>query len=397
MTTTYFDHDDPRTQKVFVKDPFVYGMMKNFFFNTGMMSIGADANGIVHVNKDLLVKKGDTVQFDLYNPLIGDGVGDRQKLKEHTERLIVDSMGIQVHELGHAVEADSPISEQRTATNTEVVAQRKLMEWMSKHWEFGIRQSVCGLYNKNTDITIINEKEPSTNRIWYGGGQAAGGVKGSFANDKLLSEATEEDYLFNTDVLRMILRKINALEPQFGRVNPDGEDRLVCLLPPLMVKALEACSDYKEIHKHANIKGSKNPFFTKSIGKIKEIQLYEYPEMPIRTGAGGTTPAEGFLLNATRTTTADANATIASGASIGCGVVLGAQAAGLGVAKEPRYLLDSADMFDKNKKPRIPIIGFDSLVGITKSRFSRHDPDVGSDTAQEDFASYVFHCRVVPD
>ena len=394
--TTFFAHDDPRRQTLFVKDPFAYSLLENWFFQNDMVALSEEASGVVYMKNDLSNKVGDTMLFDLVNPLRGDGRGDRQRLQGYSERLFVDNFELIVHELGNSVEADSPLSEGRTRTKTTDIAERELMRWMSGKFETGCINAACGLYNWNTNIQIINEKEPSSNRIYYGGGPAAGGISTAVTQtDAALSAETPANYLMNTDVLRLMARKIELLEPGLIPIEREGQRVYPTLLHPLMVKALEACTDWKDIQKHANVRGSKNPFFTNSLGKIKNLQLYSYAQLPMRTGAGSTTPAEGFFLDTPRTATDDA---VASGKTVAAGLILGQRAICVGIKQMPQYYVDSMDGFTKKgRKPRIPWIGFDSQVGISKSRFKEYDPDTGAETDREDYGTFTFHTQVVVD
>ena len=111
--------------------------------------------------------------------------------------------------------------------------------------------------------------------------------------------------------------------------------------------------------------------------------VFEYDRIPTRTGAGGTTLAEGFLLNAGRTATTDP---AASGRTVARALFLGAQAMAFGWAMKPSWSEDVVD----NDRPKIKV---NMLYGTKGSIFNAH----GTETPGSDESRFVLDTEVIVD
>ena len=392
MAVTTFATGHPLTQTQWSKNRFAYHLKKNIFIRTGAVTMQADVNGAVQFLQDLRKEPGDKVRVSIKNPLTSPGVGNA-KILENPERLYFDYDQVTVNTLGHSVAGDIPLPFKRTGINFHNEGVDSLMKWLSKRLEILTINGYCGLYNESTAIDVLNEVEPSSNRIVYGGCALDSATINTYDNDSDLSASgLESSTLCTTDWLRYLLRLIDDFEPQFIPFEREGDEMLQCYLHPLHVKSLRACDDWKDIQKYANVRGSKNPFFTDSLGRIQNLMLYKAPELPMRTGAGGTLPAEGFNLDTARTATEDA---VDSGQSVAAGFIIGQQSMIWAISQAPRYWYDSDDGFSKRSgggEARMPLIGLDMILGIKKVQFKDKD-----DSSREDYGVLVFHTQVQPD
>jgi len=387
MATTSFAFADPRAQTVWSQAVFVYGLQNMFF--TGMM--GKDKNSLIHVNTDLTTRKGGTIIFQSRDPMSGAGVGDDGNTTGNEERLKRRNMSLTVHERAHSYVSAGKLSEQLTSTNIREDGKQDLGEWVSEALENDLVTAAAGLYNENSSsgaIETINEIYPDATRCYYGGQNAAGDTLGnsgvSFGTDALLTADTSANNRAGTVVMEALKRRAIAASPKFRPViirnlsgaNPDDVRSgkflgpvlakvFIVLLHPLQIKSIKAetgNNGYRAMVSAAQVRGNLNPIFTGAEFYWDGMLVFEYDRVPIRTGAGDTTPAEGFLLNDARTATTDA---CANGRTVARGMLMGANALSFGWAQKPSW---SEDFLDNNK----PKIKVDMLYGVKRTVFRAH-------------------------
>lgn len=412
MPPTEFDFGDPRAQTKWSLSVFVYGLQNMFF--TGMM--GKSKNSLIHVNTDLLTKKGGTIIFESRDPLSGAGQGNDGNTTTNEEALKRRNMSLIIAERAHSVVSAGKISEQLTATNIREDGKEDLGEWLSEALEDDISTGAAGLYNENSSssaITTINESYPTSDRIHYGGQNAAGtlatagGVVGaSFGTDALLTADTTANNLFGTSIMEATKRRMIAATPRFrpviihdlSKMNPDdvrsGKNLgpvlakiFIVLADPLQIKAVRAETGnggWKTMQQNANIRGNLNPIFSGASFYHDGMLVFEYDRIHKRTGVTGLTGlANGFLLNAGRTATDDA---LANGKTVARALLMGAQAMVFGWAQKPGWSEDYVD----NNKPKVKV---DMLYGVGPTIFNAH----GGTTPGSTEAIYCLDTEVVVD
>ena len=307
-------------------------------------------------------------------------------------------MSAEVHQRSTSTVSAGAMSEQLTKSIFREDSRVELGTWLKQAMEDDINTSLWGGYNENSGgsaIETINESYPTSDRIYYGGQSAAGtlGNSGvSYATDALLTAGTQSENLMGTTLMEAIKRRMIAAIPRMRPValhdltkaNPDdvrsGKNLgpvlaqvFVVLMHPLQIKAIRAetgDTSWKVMQSRAQLRGNLNPIFSGASFYHDAMLVFEYDRTPIRTGAGGTTLAEGFLLNAARTATDDE---LASGRSVARAIFLAAQAGAFGWAMKPRW---SEDVVDND----IPKIKVNMIYGTKKSIFNAHNTTTpGSD------------------
>lgn len=410
-TGTSYAFTDPRAQIVWSKDLFGYAMPN--IMMTPLM--GPNGESFIHVNKELLSRPGKEVVFEAEQPLQHPGVGDDGDTRGTAEGMKDRNMTVRVHQQSKREESAGAMSRQLTATyeieGFREKAKRRLGKWIKETMENHFVTCACGLYNENSSsaaIEIINESYPTSSRIFYGGQNAAGtlGNSGvSYGTDALLTAGTQANNLMGTKFLEKIKRLVTTTcVPKFNggkvidlskatqfdvRKGPSGPLAgyfYVVFIHPLQTKAIRdetGATGWKEAVAQAQIRGNTNPLFSGAAFLWDGMIVWEYDRIPMRTGAGGTTLAEGFLLNAARTATDDE---CANGRSVARAFLMGAQGMCLAWAKHPTWVEDYEDGDN-------PFIKTTFLCGMKRTNFNAH----GTTTAQQDEAIYCMDTEVITD
>jgi N4-gp56 family major capsid protein len=413
MAETAFGKNDPRTQTTWSKKMFQYATEQMFFYNGGYM--GVDTNSIIQIDKDLEKKTGDKIVFKLRAPLTGPGSGDDGNVEGNEEALSILNFPLEVHERSHGVACAGKMSAKRTDTHIREEGRDSLGAWLGEQIEDDIVAALAGLYNKASvevghPIETVNEKAPSTYRHWLGGQKADGTLAaksglvahaavGDYPTVALLSAETATNVLFGRNVISAVKRaamtkyttSTGAIVYKVRPIKVKGKDYYVMAIHPLQAKALRAETGeagWTAIVAAAAKRGDDHPLFTGAMGVYDGVILHEYDRIPIRTGANGVLPSEGFLLNAGRTATTDA---VADGKTVARALFLGAQAAVIGWGQVPHWYEDA---YDVNRKPRVAT---DMIYGVSKTRFRSYAASTNTNTDEQDFGCIAVDTQVVVD
>lgn len=406
---TSYAFSDPRAQTIWSDAVYAFGL-ENMFF-TPFIGAKGDRNALIVTENELKDRPGGTMIFEAHVPLSGGGQGDDGNTTGNEAQIQRRNMSLTVHQRSQSTVSAGAMSEQLTRSNFRSDSRNDLGEWLSEAMEDDLNTSFNGTYNENSGgaaIQTVNESYPTSDRIYYGGQNAAGtlGNAGvSLLSDALLTAGTQASNLMGTVLMEAIKRRMTAAVPRFRPValhdltkaNPDDARSgkqlgpvlakvFIVLMSPLQIKSIRAETGelgWKAMQRDANVRGNLNPIFSGASFYHDGMLVFEYDRTAIRTGAGGTTLAEGFLLNAGRTATDDACAT---GRTVARALFMGAQAGAFGWAKKPSW---SEDMVDND----IPKIKINMIYGTKKSIFNAH----GTETPGSDEAIYTVDTEVIVD
>ena len=405
METSYA-FADPRAQTVWTKKLFDYAM-PNVLLGALM---GKNANAFIHMSKELVKKVGATIVFKARQRLDGAGVGDDGSTIGNEGQIRRRNMTLIVHERAFATVSAGRMSEKLTDSVFREDAKTELGDWVSECIEDDTATAIFGLYNENSSsssIETVNENYPSSSRIYYGGQNADGTLANSgasFTTDALLTADTAANNLMGTHLLSAIRRRAVAATPRFkggkitdlskqtsedvrkGVSGPLVGNFFIVLLHPYQIKAIRdetSTVGWAAMVAAAQNRGNMNPIFSGAAFLWDGMVCWEYDRVPTRTGAGGTSLAEGFLLNSTRLATTDA---CASGRTVARAALLGTQACCFGWGMLPEW---GEQMVDVNKGK----VKVDMIYGVERTGFNAH----GTSTRGQDEAIYCIDTEVQVD
>lgn len=405
METSYA-FTDPRAQTVWAKKLWDYAM-PNVIVSALM---GNTANHFIHVDKELVKKIGATIIFKARQRLENVGVGDDGDTTGKEGQIKRRNMALLVHERANSTVSAGKMSEKLTDSSFREDSRLELGDWVTECIENDTATSIFGLYNENSssgDIETINETAPTSNRIYHGGQSAAGTLANggaTFGTDALLTADTTTNNLMGTHLLSAIRRRAVSSIPRFkgGKITDlskqtsqdirKGVDGplvgvfFAVLLHPFHIKAVRdetGAVGWAQMTAAAQVRGNMNPIFSGAAFLWDGMVCWEYDRVPTRTGAGGTTLAEGFTLDSARQITSDP---CANERTVARAALLGAQAACFGWGMLPEW---GEDYVDVNKGK----IKVDLIYGVKRTLFRDH----GTTNAGEDEALYLIDTEVQVD
>lgn len=252
--------------KVWAKKVWHEGVKDSYFDKFTAM----DGSNVVHQNKDLTNVKGDSVVFGLMMNLTGSGVeGNRQKLSGAEDTLNIYDFTVQTQLVRNAVsrfEADDQKSQYDMLKEIKVVLKQWLSDWLD---------------NKLISKLSYN---PSNGEVLYA--SAAGTQSSITANDKL-----------TTTIISRAKRKAMMHAPKVQPIKVDGMDKYIMLVHPWAARDLKDDPKWLAAQQNANVRGSKNPIFTGSLGEYDGVILYEYERvLSSNIGASSANVCQNLLL-----------------------------------------------------------------------------------------------------
>ena len=252
--------------KVWAKKVWHEGVKDSYFDKFTAM----DGSNVVHQNKDLTNVKGDSVVFGLMMNLTGSGVeGNRQKLSGAEDTLNIYDFTVQTQLVRNAVsrfEADDQKSQFDMLKEIKVVLKQWLSDWLD---------------NKLISKLSYN---PSNGEVLYA--SAAGTQSSITANDKL-----------TTTIISRAKRKAMMHAPKVQPIKVDGMDKYIMLVHPWAARDLKDDPKWLAAQQNANVRGSKNPIFTGSLGEYDGVILYEYERvLSSNIGASSANVCQNLLL-----------------------------------------------------------------------------------------------------
>lgn len=411
MGATSHAFTDPRAQKIWAPDLFLYALQNSRL----SMLMGKEPDSIIHVNTDLSTKAGGTIVFELKNPLQGGGVGDDGDTTGNEETMTTGNMSLTVHERATAVKSAGMMSEQLTSIRRvdgfRRDAKRRLGEWIKNHaLENDLVVCASGGYNENSGgaaIETINESYPASDRIWYGG-QSVGSTPAlsnsgvSYGSDVALTAgATTASNLFGTQVISKVRSLALEASPRFtpgvfrqpsAKAERDirfdtmksvvGEVFVILVHPGQRdtMRSELGTNGWAQLTSLCRQQSDNHPIFTGGNVLWDGCVVVEYDRILKRTGAGQTTLAEGFALDAGRAATTDA---VASGDKVCRALLLGAQALCFGWAAYPGWFEDYVDCNKLKVKT-------DMIYGVAKTKFNAH----GTSNPGSEHAVYAIDTEV---
>jgi len=405
METSYA-FTDPRAQTVWAKKLWDYAM-PNVIVSALM---GKTPNHFIHVDKDLVGKTGATMVFKARQRLDSPGVGDDGNTTGSEGQIKRRNMTLLVHERAHSTVSAGKMSEKLTDSDFREDSKLELGDWVTECIEDDTATGLFGLYNENSSsssIETINESYPTSSRIYYGGQDASGTLDNSgasHADDAALTAETAADNLMGTNLLSAIRRRCVAASPRFkgGKVTDlskqtpqdirKGVDGplmgvfFIVLLHPYQIKSIRAETGtvgWAQMTAAAQVRGNQNPIFSGAAFLWDGMIGWEYDRVPTRTGAGGTSLAEGFALDTAREATDDA---CANGRTVARAAMLGAQALCFGWGMLPEW---GEDYVDVNKGK----VKVDMIYGLKRTTFNDH----GTSTPGQDESIYIIDTAVQVD
>jgi len=392
MAGTAFGTNDPLTIKKWSHRTFK-DMLDDISF-TPMM--GSEEGAVIQIDKELTKGKGDTITMRMRARLTGAGIGDDGKIQGNEEPQRARSLPVVIHERGHGVVSEGKMSEKRTATTIREDGRAGLGEWGADRIEYDIIQALCGLYNE-PGIQTVNVSAPTPNRILYLGQSAAGTLTTDATTDATLGDGGGDDplnYLFGTKVITEAVAYAKSYKfPKATIRNPKNHQLVgkyyIIVAHPLSFKAMRAETGetgWSRIAAQALERSDKHPIFEGALGMWDGAILIESNKMPRRVGAGGTFPAEGFLLNAGLDVTTDP---AAPDVTIGRALLLGGKAGVFAWGQLPGWY-EYYDDCSSGTHGRHPGVATDMIYGVRKTRFNDHGLTTST---QEDYATLcIDHC-----
>jgi len=347
---------------------FAYGMQKMYFGpfigsaqrgdlafipkKERQVKVLSSENAIIQVQMDLTKKPGDTVTFPLIAPLTGMGRVNGT-LEGNEEAFDNYDWSVSIADWGNAIRDAGALQRQQVAWSMDTVRKAELALWYAYALDKATYRAMAGLVVEGDGGTDLLAASVNSRRV-IGGTEAAGALE-LFDTDV---ELQADDYM-SLDLIAYISRFAKASEPVVRPIIIDGEELYCLFMHPQQVRALRDSTDWKNVQYYANVRGEKNPYFRKALGRYLDVLLFEYPRVETRTGDGGAVSLT--------TNTFDGTDAFTSGVKCARALFCGAQAAVHAYAQGPTFTTKKFDYGNKHGT------ALRMLMGVGRPEFNSVD------------------------
>lgn len=296
-------------QRAWAKDLWMQAI-NNLYFTK---FIGTSSDMPIQKIENLKKESGDTITVPLMMKLTGAGVMDNNTLEGQEEALKMYDFSVQVHNYRNAVKLAGSMEEQKTQIDLRSAAKTGLANWLQEKIDSMIFSALTN--------------DPTSNRVIYAGGK------------------TDMNTLGDADLFTASLIGVAKRKAQFANIRPvrvNGSNYYIMVINPYQARDLKKDQTWIDAQKSAGVRGEDNPIFSGALGMYDGVVVHEAENSPI-TGTG------------------------ASGANVGRGLLLGAQAGVMAVAQEASWkekLFDYDDKFG---------VATSTIMGVAKPVFNGQD------------------------
>lgn len=282
--------------------------INNIFFEK---FTGKDATAIVQIVEDLKKEKGDKITIPLLMKLEGDGVTGDNQLEGNEEKLEYRDFQVEIDQRRHGIRLSGEFEEQKSQLKLRTDAKAALQTWLTEKID-------------NMLFTALSTN-PTPDRVIYAGS----------ANAEAAVAVTD---VFTPDLIGKAKRIAQMSKAKIRPVRVNGTNHWVMIIDPYQSRDLKKNPEWISAQESANIRGESNPIFSGALGMWDNVVMHE-SEQAIRKNTG------------------------ASGAMVGHGLFLGAQAAVIAEAKATSW---KEKLFDYDNQVGFAIA---RMFGIAKSQY----------------------------
>jgi N4-gp56 family major capsid protein len=350
---------DALRQELWTKELFDDVARDNFFGREGYM--GADANNIVQVKRDLMKKKGDIQTFGLVTRLNGFGVTGDSDLEGNEEAQLSYAEQVAIDQIRNAVRTTGKLDAQKVTYDQIAEAREQLKLWMQEYIEQQIFLKLGGV--TNTSLTNVHGTVVGTRATWSNtpdyipdADTAYTGNRYRYLNAAGATAASggmSSSSVLTLDIVTKAAMKARLAEPRIQPIQRGGDSFYVMFVHPYCAKDLRTSSAWKTAQQDAQRRGEKNPVFRGALGYWSNVLLVEHEMVPWLDVS--------VALNSFRGTAAGTDFAVDTARNLLCG----RQAAVMAEAKNPTGLV--LEKFDYQNKDGVAA---SFIGGIQKAVFN---------------------------
>ena len=284
--------------------------------------MGTSSNNIIQVKSDLTKKKGDSVTFSLINKLSGAGVTGNATLEGNEEDLDSRSFKLVVDKLRNAVRV-AEVDEQFSAISLRQGGKEALMDWIMEKTRDGIIDALGMINGVSYGSASAGQRNAwvvdNSDRVLFGDAIANYNATHSTALGAVTAGMT-----LGAAEVSLMKRIASTAGPKIRPIRTTEDERwFVLYTDSRCFRDLKADSVITQANREAWTRGKDNPLFTGGDLLYDGVIIKEIPDIASLGGVG------------------------ASSAAVSPAYLCGAQAVGLGWAKQTTSKTEEFDYGDK--------------------------------------------------
>jgi len=226
---------------------------------------------------DLERDAGDSITYDLFMALLGEGIEGDNTLKGNEEKLVPYTDTLLIDQKRHGVDTGGKMTKKRTVHDLRAIARNRLAKWFGEEYDENFFAYLSGMRG-SLDTTWHNPitwtgragnafSQPDTDHIIYGGDAT---TPASLAAEDIMTLA----------IIDKAVAHAETTDPMIQPVVIDGEEHFVLLMHPFDAYNLRtntSTGQWMDIQKALISKdGAKNAIFSGALGIYNNVILHKH-------------------------------------------------------------------------------------------------------------------------
>ena len=278
MARTVIATGDAQTVKRYSAFLALEAVAQSYFLSKFMGKYRVDGpNKPITLITDLEKEAGDSITYDLFMALVGEGVEGDNTLKGNEEKLVPYTDTLKIDQKRHGVDTGGKMTKKRTVHDLEAVARNRGAKWFGEEYDENFFAYLAGMRG-SLDTTWHNPiswtgragnsfTQPDTSHIIYGG-------------DATTPATLAAEDIMTLAIIDRAVAKAETTDPMIQPVIVDGEPHFIMLMHPFDAYNLRtntSTGQWMDIQKALVQKqGTQNAIFTGALGIYNDVILHKH-------------------------------------------------------------------------------------------------------------------------
>jgi len=302
MARTVIATGDSQTVKHYSAAMFMECIPQSFFLSKFMGKAkrvdknrtATDPDYPIQILTDLENDAGDSISYDLFMRLKGQGIEGDNTLRGTEEKLVIYTDTVKIDQLRHGVDCGGKMTRKRTRHNLVEVAKSNGSGWFAERFDELLMMYLVGERGDDTSIWVL----PDT-YTGFAGNTLTGpdSTKDIYAGDATTTANLDANDKFTLDLIDKAVAMADVSTPLMKKCKVGGQSfRGVLVMHPYCVhdfRTNTSVGQWMDIQKAAGIRGENNPIFSGDdfIGVYNGVAIFKHPKVPLHDDWGGSTVA----------------------------------------------------------------------------------------------------------
>ncbi len=275
---------DALRQELWSKELFDDVIKDVVFSQHGLM--GADANNVVQISRELAKKKGDVETFGLVTKLSGSGVTGDSELEGNEEAMLSFAEQVLIDQIRNGVRLKGKLDAQKVVYDQIKEGRENLRKWMTEYLELQLMNKLGGV--TNTSLTNVAGDVVGARAAWSNTPDFIPDADTAYTGTRLrymnaaggTAVGMDSGDTMTLDIVTEAATLAKTASPKLQMIERGGDKFYVMFLHSYQARDIRKSSDWKTAQQDAQRRGDRNPVFKGALGFWSNVLLIESEMVP---------------------------------------------------------------------------------------------------------------------